>query len=114
MLKEPCRIGPALVAAVHGNGAQKGIHRLRDARRLSRCQFWQRLLRQRLDVYKRQSIEEVGGGICQVSSTLFNAVARANLEIVSRSPHAWPSTYVNIGEDATVNWPNLDLSLIHI
>lgn len=55
-----------------------------------------------------QSIEEVGGGICQVSSTLFNAAARANLEIVSRSPHAWPSTYVNIGEDATVNWPNLD------
>lgn len=55
-----------------------------------------------------QSIEEVGGGICQVSSTIFNAVARANLEIVSRSPHAWPSTYVNIGEDATVNWPNLD------
>ena len=55
-----------------------------------------------------QSIEEVGGGICQVSSTLFNAVARANLEIVSRSPHAWPSSYVKIGEDATVNWPNLD------
>ena len=57
-----------------------------------------------------QSIEEVGGGICQVSSTLFNAVARADLEIVSRSPHAWPSTYVNYGEDATVNWPNLDFS----
>jgi len=55
-----------------------------------------------------QSIEEVGGGICQVSSTIFNAVARANLQITSRSPHAWPSTYVNIGEDATVNWPNLD------
>ena len=55
-----------------------------------------------------QSIEEVGGGICQVSSTLFNAAARANLAITSRSPHAWPSTYVNMGEDATVNWPNLD------
>jgi len=55
-----------------------------------------------------QSIEEVGGGICQVSSTLFNAVARADLTITSRSPHAWPSTYVKIGEDATVNWPNLD------
>ena len=53
-------------------------------------------------------VKEIGGGICQVSSTLFNAVARANLEIVYRSPHAWPSTYVNIGEDATVNWPNLD------
>ena len=47
MLKEPRRIGAALVATVHGNGAQKGIHRLRGARRLSRCQFWQRLLRQR-------------------------------------------------------------------
>ncbi|MBP3650841.1 MAG: VanW family protein [Clostridia bacterium] len=55
-----------------------------------------------------QSIEEVGGGICQVSSTIFNAVARADLEIVERSPHAWPSTYVDRGEDATVNWPNLD------
>jgi len=53
-------------------------------------------------------VKEIGGGICQVSSTLFNAVARANLEIVSRSPHAWPSTYVNKGEDATVNWPSLD------
>ncbi len=55
-----------------------------------------------------QSIEEVGGGICQVSSTIFNAVARANLEIVSRSPHAWPSTYVDYGESAPDNWPNLD------
>ncbi len=55
-----------------------------------------------------QLVDDVGGGVCQVSSTLFNAVARANLEIVSRSPHAWPSTYVTIGEDATVDWPNLD------
>lgn len=51
---------------------------------------------------------EVGGGVCQTSSTLFNAVARANLTIVSRSPHAWPSSYVKEGMDATVNWPNLD------
>ena len=36
------------------------------------------------------------------------AVARANLEIVYRSPHAWPSSYVQKGMDATVNWPNLD------
>ncbi len=53
-------------------------------------------------------VQEIGGGICQVSSTLFNAVARADLQIVSRSPHAWPSTYVKKGEDATVNWPDLD------
>ncbi|MGN0779775.1 MAG: VanW family protein [Aristaeellaceae bacterium] len=55
-----------------------------------------------------QSVPEVGGGVCQTSSTLFNAVARANLEIVERSPHAWPSSYVDKGMDATVNWPNLD------
>lgn len=55
-----------------------------------------------------QSVPEVGGGVCQTSSTLFNAVARANLEIVSRSPHAWPSNYVEKGMDATVNWPDLD------
>ena len=51
---------------------------------------------------------EIGGGVCQTSSTLFNAVARANMEIVTRSPHAWPSSYVAEGMDATVNWPGLD------
>lgn len=55
-----------------------------------------------------QSVPDIGGGVCQTSSTLFNAVARADLEIVDRSPHAWPSAYVEKGLDATVNWPNLD------
>ncbi len=55
-----------------------------------------------------QNIEETGGGVCQTSSTLFNAVARADLEIVTRSPHAWPSKYVEKGMDATVDWPGLD------
>ena len=52
--------------------------------------------------------DEVGGGVCQVSSTLFNAAMTADLTLVSRSPHTWPSTYVEPGRDATVNWPNLD------
>ena len=55
-----------------------------------------------------QSRDEIGGGVCQTSSTLFNAVARADLEILDRSPHAWPSSYVEKGMDATVNWPGLD------
>ena len=55
-----------------------------------------------------ETFDEIGGGVCQTSSTLFNAVARANLKVETRSPHAWPSTYVKKGEDATVNWPNLD------
>lgn len=53
-------------------------------------------------------VDDTGGGVCQTSSTLFNAVVRADLEIVERSAHSWPSSYVNKGEDATVNWPSLD------
>ncbi len=56
------------------------------------------------------TVDEVGGGVCQVSSTLFNAAAMADLTILDRSPHSWPSTYVDKGRDATVNWPNLDFS----
>ncbi|MCI6374952.1 MAG: VanW family protein [Clostridiales bacterium] len=53
-------------------------------------------------------VDDTGGGVCQTSSTLFNAVVRADLEIVKRYAHSWPSSYVNKGEDATVNWPSLD------
>ena len=53
-------------------------------------------------------VDDTGGGVCQTSSTLFNAVIRADLEIVERTAHSWPSTYVEKGEDATVNWPSLD------
>jgi len=51
---------------------------------------------------------EPGGGVCQVSTTLFNAVAKADLTIVKRQPHSRPSTYVDIGKDAQVNWPDQD------
>ena len=51
-------------------------------------------------------IDDVGGGVCQVSSTLFNAAAW-RMSIV-RAPHAWPSSYVDKGLRRTVNWPNLD------
>ncbi|MBE5799604.1 MAG: hypothetical protein E7321_06610 [Clostridiales bacterium] len=53
-------------------------------------------------------VDDTGGGVCQTSSTLFNAVVRADLKIVKRSAHSWPSSYVEKGEDATVNWPSLD------
>ena len=48
-------------------------------------------------------VDELGGGICQVSSTLFNAVVRADLEITSWVNHSWPSSYVPIGCDATIS-----------
>lgn len=55
-----------------------------------------------------QVIQEVGGGICQVSSTLYNAVLYANLEIVERSNHYFQSSYVDAGRDATVSWGTVD------
>jgi vancomycin resistance protein YoaR len=43
----------------------------------------------------------IGGGICQVSSTLYNAVLRAGLAIVERRNHSLPVSYVPLGQDAT-------------
>jgi len=54
------------------------------------------------------TIDEVGGGVCQTSGTLFNAAVMADMTILTRTPHTWPSNYVDKGRDATVNWPNLD------
>ena len=59
-------------------------------------------------IYGGVLIDDVGGGVCQVSSTLFNAAAQAGMSIVDRSPHAWPVSYLDRGLDAAVNWPNLD------
>ena len=44
----------------------------------------------------------VGGGVCQVSSTLYNAVLLAGLTPTERTPHFFPSSYVSAGRDATV------------
>lgn len=55
-----------------------------------------------------KSTLQYGGGICQASTTLYGAVARSGLEIVTRYNHTWPSTYVDIGQDATVDYPALD------
>lgn len=53
-------------------------------------------------------VQEVGGGICQVSSTLYNAVLYANLEIVERTNHYFNPGYVKAGLDATVSWGGPD------
>ena len=51
---------------------------------------------------------EIGGGICQVSSTLYNAVLGAQLEIVERTGHMFAVGYLPKGLDATVSWPAPD------
>ena len=47
-------------------------------------------------------VDGIGGGICQISSTLYNAVLMANLEIVERRNHQFVTSYVGAGRDATV------------
>lgn len=53
-------------------------------------------------------VQDVGGGICQISSTLYNAVLLANLEVTDRSNHCFETSYVAAGRDATVNWGTVD------
>ena len=49
-----------------------------------------------------QVVDGLGGGICQISSTLYNAVVDANLETVERRNHQFVTSYVPAGKDATV------------
>ena len=55
-----------------------------------------------------QVVQELGGGICQVSSTLYCATLAANLETVERTCHMFAVGYMNKGLDATVSWPGPD------
>ncbi|XID94782.1 VanW family protein [Paenibacillaceae bacterium WGS1546] len=60
---------------------------------------------QRAKVIVRGEVSEgIGGGICQISSTLFNAADRAGMEIVQRYTHSRHVPYVPPGRDATVSW----------
>lgn len=51
---------------------------------------------------------DVGGGICQLSSTLYNAALLTNLEIIERHNHYFQTSYIGAGLDATVSWGTLD------
>lgn len=53
-------------------------------------------------------VDGLAGGICQISSTLYNAVLLGNLEIVERRNHSFPTSYVRTGRDATVVYGTID------
>jgi vancomycin resistance protein YoaR len=59
------------------------------------------------------STMDYGGGVCQVSSTLFNAAINAGIKISERHGHTKPVGYVPAGRDATVSYDDLDLKLIN-
>ena len=53
-------------------------------------------------------VDGLGGGICQISSTIYNAVIYANLDIVQRSNHQFIPSYVTASRDATVVYGSID------
>jgi vancomycin resistance protein YoaR len=56
-------------------------------------------------------VEQVGGGICQLAGTLYNAALMADMDIVERVRHTWSSDYLPIGQDSTLNWDDKDLKI---
>jgi vancomycin resistance protein YoaR len=59
-------------------------------------------------IIENEFVPGIGGGICQVSSTLYNAVLLAGLAPVERLNHSLPSSYVGLGRDATVSYGTID------
>lgn len=62
-----------------------------------------------LEIVRGEYVPGIGGGVCQVSSTLYNAALLAGMGIVERTPHSRIPVYVAAGRDATVAYGNLDL-----
>lgn len=58
-------------------------------------------------------VQEIGGGICQVSSTLYNAVLLSNLKVTARTNHYFPVSYLPDGLDATVSWQSPDFRFVN-
>jgi len=59
-------------------------------------------------ILNNEFVEGLGGGVCQVSSTIYNAVLLADLTVTERNNHSLPVGYVPIGRDATVAYNYLD------
>lgn len=59
-------------------------------------------------IINNEFVDGLGGGVCQVSTTLYNAVLMANLEVTSRTNHSLPVSYVPKGRDATVVYQAVD------
>ena len=55
----------------------------------------------------------LGGGVCQVSTTVFNAAFDAGLPITSRTNHALYISHYPLGRDATVDYPDVDLKFVN-
>ena len=55
-----------------------------------------------------ETVQELGGGVCQVASTIFYCTLKADLEVVERAEHQFTPSYIPWGMDATIYWGSLD------
>ena len=60
-----------------------------------------------------QEVTELGGGVCQVSSTVYMTVLRADLEVTERSCHQFQVTYTPLSQDAAVYWGSKDFKFVN-
>ncbi|PMC39156.1 vancomycin resistance protein [Bacillus sp. UMB0899] len=65
------------------------------------------------EIVNKEFVYGIGGGICQTSSTLYNAVADAGLEIIELHSHSRSVGYVPAGRDATVSWGGPDFKFMN-
>lgn len=60
-------------------------------------------------IVRGELVDGMGGGVCQVSSTLYAAAFFSGLDFPEHTAHSRPSSYIRAGLDATVSWPEVDL-----
>ena len=64
-------------------------------------------------IINKQMVNDIGGGICQVATTLYNASILAGLPIIERHPHSVDVKYVPHGQDAAVVYGSMDLKIMN-
>jgi len=64
-------------------------------------------------IVRQQYVDSIGGGICQVSSTIYSAIKDTGLRVTERHPHGLPVSYLPRGRDATVSWGSYDFRFVN-
>ena len=64
-------------------------------------------------IFKNELVPGTGGGVCQVSSTLYNTVLLAGLDVIEREHHSMPLSYISPGRDATITEDSIDFRFVN-
>ncbi len=64
-------------------------------------------------IINNELVPGIGGGVCQVSSTLYNAVLMSDLKIIERQNHSLPLSYIGLGRDATISGDYIDFKFLN-